>query len=63
MSEESPKQQYKNMLDRFSDEIQWVDRETPWGSGVEPDWWLNMMDLQKEIQRLLWLYENEKGTD
>ncbi len=41
-------QAYKDMLNFFLNEIVQVDEKTPWTES-EPDWWLDMMRINRLI--------------
>ena len=42
-------QAYKEMLGLFLNEIIQVDEKTPW-SEYEPNWWLDMMRINRLVQ-------------
>jgi len=45
----TPSEMYKQLKEAVLKATELIDKETPWQS-IEPDWWLEMMDLQKQAR-------------
>ena len=44
-----PKDKFIELLNNTLDEIDKIDKKTPW-QNTEPKWWLRMMKLRKVVQ-------------
>jgi len=40
---------YKQLKEAVLQATEFIDKETPW-QNTEPEWWLEMMDLQKQVR-------------
>ena len=50
MMPEKPKKDFVELVKFISDRIEEIDNETPASLGmVEPDWWLDMMELRRKV--------------
>lgn len=49
---EQQKSDFTNLLINTKAEIERIDKATIW-QNTEPEWWIEMMDLQRDIKRLL----------
>ena len=47
----TPKEKYERLKESIINQIDSIDYETPWSS-MEPEWWLEMMELQKYLINL-----------
>tara|TARA_R110002167_G_C12369091_1_gene623938 strand:- start:360 stop:560 length:201 start_codon:yes stop_codon:yes gene_type:complete len=45
----TPSEMYKQLKESILQATEFIDKETPWQNS-EPDWWLEMMDLQKQVR-------------
>jgi hypothetical protein len=45
----TPSEMYKQLKEAVLKATEFIDKETPW-QNTEPDWWLEMMDLQKQAK-------------
>ena len=48
MTQEKQRNKFWQLLDQISKDIDAINADTPW-SILEPDWWLIMMELQRDI--------------
>ncbi len=62
MSQDECKEMFMILLSRTTSDIKNIDNSTPY-SPNEPDWWLNMMELQRGIFRLQNKYNWNKGKN
>lgn len=46
----TPKERWEALKESFLKEVGEIDKETPWGNGVEPEWWLEMMAADKAVR-------------
>ena len=44
-----PSEKLDDVLIKLIKDIDEIDKETPW-SEIEPDWWLDMMELRRFIK-------------
>ena len=44
----TPSEMYKQLKEAILQATEQIDKETVWQS-YEPDWWIEMMDLQKQV--------------
>lgn len=49
---QAPYKQWSDLKAQVLTEIQQIDNNTKW-SEVEPEWWLEMMDVQRLLQKRL----------
>ena len=47
VSNSTPSEMYKQLKEAILQATEQIDKETVWQS-CEPDWWIEMMDLQKQ---------------
>ena len=52
MKNEKQKSDFTNLLIDTSAKISAIDKETEW-QDYEPEWWVEMMELKRQIQTLL----------
>ena len=45
------KEKYEELKQQILKSIEEIDKETPW-QNIEPEWWLEMMELQKFVINL-----------